>query len=159
MITKESILDAAQSLVFSEKKEAVSLRKIAAVVGCAPPSIYYYFKNKAAIMQGLGERFMQQALASMNDTYKQLAYQEYGNYWLDNPRQFALLMMDNDHKVDLNEFSDFTQIKLQLSADEQQATALVCACHGLVLHCIQHHLDQTQSQALLQQQLSLINFS
>jgi AcrR family transcriptional regulator len=47
---REEILDAARNLFVKEGYESVSMRKIADRVGCAPGTLYLYFRDKDAIL-------------------------------------------------------------------------------------------------------------
>ncbi len=49
------ILDAARKLLLQHGYESLSMRKIAAEVGCKAATIYYYYKNKEAIVEALIE--------------------------------------------------------------------------------------------------------
>lgn len=49
------ILDAARKLLVQNGIESLSMRKIAAEVGCKAATIYYYYKNKEAIVEALVE--------------------------------------------------------------------------------------------------------
>lgn len=53
MITRENILASAKKLALSGSR--ISMRAIAKENNCAPPSMYYYFKNKKAIFSRLFE--------------------------------------------------------------------------------------------------------
>lgn len=49
------ILDAARKLLVQHGYDSMSMRKIAAEVGCKAATLYYYFKNKDAIVEALIE--------------------------------------------------------------------------------------------------------
>ena len=49
------ILDAARKLLVQNGYESLSMRKIAAEVGCKAATLYYYYKNKEAIVEALVE--------------------------------------------------------------------------------------------------------
>lgn len=49
------ILDAARRLLLQQGYENLSMRKIAGEVGCKAATIYYYYKNKDAIVEALVE--------------------------------------------------------------------------------------------------------
>jgi AcrR family transcriptional regulator len=53
--SREEILDAARALFVKESFDAVTIRKIAAEIGCAPGTIYLHFKDKAEIFLRLCE--------------------------------------------------------------------------------------------------------
>ena len=49
------ILDAARRLLVQDGYDSLSMRKIASEVGCKAATIYYYYKNKDAIVEALVE--------------------------------------------------------------------------------------------------------
>ena len=51
----EDILDAARRLLVQHGYDSLSMRKIAGEVGCKAATIYYYYKNKEAIVEALVE--------------------------------------------------------------------------------------------------------
>jgi len=55
-LTESTILDAALSLAGEIGIEAFTIRGLADKLGAAPMSIYYYFKSKEAIIDGMVER-------------------------------------------------------------------------------------------------------
>ncbi len=50
---KSAVLDASRRLLLEHGYEQVSMRKIAAEVGCKASTLYYYFKNKEEIVDAL----------------------------------------------------------------------------------------------------------
>jgi len=50
---RSEILRATRELLVKEGFPSLSMRKIATEIGCKAPSIYYYFENKAALVQAL----------------------------------------------------------------------------------------------------------
>ncbi len=59
------ILAAASKLLVSDGLENLSMRRIAAEIGCKAPSIYYHYKNKDALIHALideGHRLLYEAL-------------------------------------------------------------------------------------------------
>ncbi len=51
----DEILEAARKLLLQKGLEYLSMRKIATEVGCKAATIYYYYKNKEAIVEALME--------------------------------------------------------------------------------------------------------
>ena len=49
------ILEATRSLLLEDGLDNISMRKIASRIGCKAPSIYYYFRNKDALIHALIE--------------------------------------------------------------------------------------------------------
>src|SRR5947199_8543380 len=56
--TEDEILDAALALLDQGGATAVTIRGIAARVGVAPNAVYTYFRDKAAVVQGLAEHLL-----------------------------------------------------------------------------------------------------
>lgn len=67
---RAQILRAARKLLVKEGIQNVSMRKIAAEIGCKAPSIYYHFRNKDELIHTLideGHRRMLQFMSSAQD--------------------------------------------------------------------------------------------
>ncbi len=54
-LTQEEILYAARRLLITDGYEGLSMRKLAAKLNCQAPTLYYYYKNKTAIIEELIE--------------------------------------------------------------------------------------------------------
>lgn len=61
-LSRERVLDAALALVDRDGIERLSMRKLGAELGIEAMTLYYYFPNKDAILDGLVERLTLQAL-------------------------------------------------------------------------------------------------
>ena len=57
-LSEQAILDAALALLAERGADAVTIRGIAARVGVAPNAVYTYFRDKAAVVQGLAEHLL-----------------------------------------------------------------------------------------------------
>ncbi len=64
MNTKEKILDVALELFSQKGFTAVSIRDICKIVGVKESAIYYFFKNKKAVLDALLQKFL-----ALNETY------------------------------------------------------------------------------------------
>jgi len=97
----------ARQLFFEEGFESVSMRKIAAKVGCHPMSLYQYFENKHAILQEIWEVIFDELYTTCrvkadNETedFQKLKVfcQCYMSFWVDNPTYFSVVYMMSDPK-------------------------------------------------------------
>jgi len=50
---KAEVIEAGQTLLLEEGYEGLSMRKLAAKIGCSPPSLYLYFKDKDALVKAI----------------------------------------------------------------------------------------------------------
>jgi TetR/AcrR family tetracycline transcriptional repressor len=64
-LTPESIVDEAIRLLQEEGVESVSLRKLAARLGIAAPSLYWHFADKSALLAAIVERIFLAGLDSV----------------------------------------------------------------------------------------------
>lgn len=62
---RQNILDAAEHLLIEGGPDHVTLRKIAAALDYAPPSLYYYYDDKDAVLDALGVRHAAQMILSL----------------------------------------------------------------------------------------------
>lgn len=63
------ILEATRHLLVEDGLENISMRKIASRIGCKAPSIYYYFRNKDALIHAMieeGNDRLYEALQAVN---------------------------------------------------------------------------------------------
>lgn len=93
---------------------AVSMRRLAKEVGCAPMTIYAHFEGKTDILRYLWA----DVLADMSDEIQkklisvvapverlQTAAQVFVAYWIDHPDHFRLVFMSNDvSRADVSRF-------------------------------------------------------
>jgi AcrR family transcriptional regulator len=84
---------------------AVSMRRLAKEVGCAPMTIYAHFEGKTDILRYLWSDVLtemadeiQKKLSSVVAPVKRLqtAAQTFVSYWTDHPDHFRLVFMSND---------------------------------------------------------------
>lgn len=57
-LSRERIFDAAISLIDAEGLDALSMRKLGAVLGCEAMSLYKHVEDKGALLQGVRERLL-----------------------------------------------------------------------------------------------------
>lgn len=93
---------------------AVSIRRLAKEVGCAPMTIYAHFEGKTDILRYIwadvltdmsGE--IQKKLSSIVPPAErlQIAAQTFVSYWIDHPDHFRLVFMSNDvTRADVSRF-------------------------------------------------------
>jgi AcrR family transcriptional regulator len=84
---------------------AVSMRRLAKEVGCAPMTIYAHFEGKTDILKYLWadvlrdmSNHIEKKLKSVVGPRERLrsATQTFVNYWIDHPDHFRLVFMSND---------------------------------------------------------------
>lgn len=84
---------------------AVSMRRLAKEVGCAPMTIYAHFEGKTDILRYLWSDVLmdmsdeiQEKLSSVIAPVERLqtAAQTFVSYWIDHPDHFRLVFMSND---------------------------------------------------------------
>lgn len=89
----------------AEGFEAVSMRRLAREVGCAPMTIYAHFEGKTDILRYLWADVLadmsveiQKKLKSVVSPTERLqsAAQTFVAYWVDHPDHFRLVFMSND---------------------------------------------------------------
>lgn len=160
MITKQQILDASEQLIFHNGDVKVSLRKIASTIGCAPPSIYYYYANKAAIMQDLWERVMERTLTEVERHIDaQDAILAYGEYWLRHPQQFRIFMMSQDFSISLDRSVNYQKICDHFSAQTNQPSKLIMASlHGILLSISHQHMETNEAQRSMVKMIGQFSF-
>ena len=65
-VKRDEILDAATDLFTRQGYECTSLKVIASSAGVTPNTIYWYFSDKDALLVGVAERLVQEALAELS---------------------------------------------------------------------------------------------
>ncbi|MEH6737367.1 MAG: TetR/AcrR family transcriptional regulator [Sulfitobacter sp.] len=102
---RSKIAKQALAIYRAEGFGAVSMRRLAKEVGCAPMTIYAHFEGKQDILRYLwadvltdmsGE--IQGKLERINVPAErlQIAVQTFVSYWIDHPDHFRLVFMSND---------------------------------------------------------------
>lgn len=99
---REKIINHALNLFQQEGYDAVSMRRLAKEVGCAPMTIYAHFNGKINILQHLWAVVLEtvfteirsQVETTKNPTERlSIASQTFVDYWLKNPDHFRLVFM------------------------------------------------------------------
>jgi AcrR family transcriptional regulator len=169
---RSKIAEHALEIYRAEGFGAVSMRRLAKDVGCAPMTIYAHFEGKTDILQYLWA----DVLAEMSDEIQkelnlivgpserlQMAAQTFVSYWIDHPDHFRLVFMSNDVTradvsmfimddktlVHFRTFSDLIQVVLP---DDQEVKAktdmLISGMIGIAL-CINTIRDYPWTDATI----------
>lgn len=165
-VSREQVLNATLDLVLSDGVKAVSLRKIAAKVGCAAPTIYYYFSSKQEIIETLWTKQIDVVLEHSfvyTDLFDILYH--YGSYWLVHRSLFQLMFLGED--VSVVELSSYAVLektieakfhergcRIQWAARRTQIT--LAAIHGLVLSSKHRFIEPTEAGILLESSISFL---
>lgn len=98
----------------SEGFGAVSIRRLAKEVGCAPMTIYAHFEGKTDILRYLWADVLADMSGEIQNRLKsvvspverlQTAAQTFVAYWIDHPDHFRLVFMSNDvTRTDVSSF-------------------------------------------------------
>ena len=95
---RQAILDRARGLLVAEGYDRLSMRKIAAAVGCSATSIYLHFESKDALTHALIDEGMARLYAALTaavtpDAEATLAglCRTYVRFGLDNPEVYQIL--------------------------------------------------------------------
>ncbi|MEX1056309.1 MAG: TetR/AcrR family transcriptional regulator [Natronospirillum sp.] len=97
-ITRQHILDTATHLLQEHGAKGVSIRKIASLIPCAPPSIYYYFTNKEGILDALVAAPLSELVEALEVCRRDSVDAEqllmaYAEFWLHRRSQMSLLFL------------------------------------------------------------------
>ncbi len=113
---RESIINIARELFINDGYENASMRKIAAQAGFAPTKIYYYFKNKKEILKHFWVDISQDMWEKSKPTEELISGDPINvirhlmtatvHYWLDNPKNYQLLIETQDFKAPLDDNFD-----------------------------------------------------
>lgn len=159
---RRRIVAAARKLFLRDGVEAVSMRNLAAEVGCSPMWLYRYFGNKQQILAQVWDVFLQELFArlerieaeSPRQRLEQLAY-AYLDYWLAQPEHFLIVFLQRDLAPGgtrdyvqgsgiLERFNLFTRViddalaqgELAGAEPAEIAQGLLCLLQGLALNLI-----------------------
>lgn len=108
-ISRDTILKEALGLVREAGLDGLSLRVLAARVGVRAPSLYWYFRDKNALLDGLMEELFNQCLDAVPDH----------RHWRDWMRAFGIALLKTQEMV-----PDFGRLitTTDMSADHFQRT-------------------------------------
>lgn len=160
---RAQVLTVARRLFAEEGFQAVSMRRIAADAGCAPMTLYGYFRSKNELLRHLWEDFFVElferiALASRRGapaTRLRRACEAWLEYWLAHPDRYVMVYLNQDqapageqYYVDSSAVLErHQQFRLLIEAAQAQGKAwpgdarrmaetLICGLQGIALACI-----------------------
>ena len=159
---RERIVAAARELFLRDGVEAVSMRNLAAEVGCSPMWLYRYFGSKQEILTQVWDVFFDELFArlkrikakSPRARLEQLAC-GYFDYWMEYPDRFMIVFLQKDltpggtrayvetsgivQRFDLlRRAIEEAQSKGELAGEDATdiAQGLMCVVQGLALNLI-----------------------
>jgi len=158
-IFRTKVVEHALALYRDEGFSAVSMRRLAKGVGCAPMTIYAHFDGKTDILRHLWSDVLNEMaehvrknLTSIVEPADRLqsAAQTFVCYWIDQPDHFRLVFMSNDvvrSDVDtfmkdentLEHFQMFSDLMRDVLSNDEDVKAktdtLIAAMIGIALCC------------------------
>ncbi|GLX95494.1 TetR family transcriptional regulator [Herbidospora sp. NBRC 101105] len=66
-LSRESVVERAIDLIDAEGLEAVTVRRLAQLLGVTPMALYWHFKNKDELLAGVADHLLAQILAEVTD--------------------------------------------------------------------------------------------
>lgn len=102
---RSKIAKQALAIYRAEGFDAVSMRRLAKEVGCAPMTIYAHFEGKHDILRYLWADVLADMSSEIQGKLKridapaerlQMAAHTFVSYWVDHPDHFRLVFMSND---------------------------------------------------------------
>lgn len=102
---KQKLRNIAADLFAKEGYEAVSIRRIAALAGCSPMSLYNYFPSKHALLRALWQQIFERLHASCiaaikehRSPQKQLKahLMQWLKFWIDEPDSYKVVFLESD---------------------------------------------------------------
>ena len=161
--TKNRIVDTAYRIFLREGFEAVSMRRLAAEVGCTVMTVYSYYPRKIDVLQALWSRVfdtlfehLEQTAQTHSEPLQRLksAARGYVRFWLDHREHYFLVFMSSNveqsdvsvfvqHDALLNRFALFehgivsaTQRALSEGETKLRSELLLCALNGIAHNLI-----------------------
>ena len=131
---RSKIADHALAIYRAEGFGAVSMRRLAKEVRCAPMTIYAHFEGKTDILRYLWADVLAEVSDEIQKQLKpivspverlQMAAQTFVSYWMDHPDHFRLVFMSNDvTRSDVSTFvmDDKTLVHFKMFSDLVQDT-------------------------------------
>lgn len=163
-ISRLQILDTASHLLQEHGAQGVSIRKIASLIPCAPPSIYYYFKNKEEILDAmvdapLTELIDRLALESGNQADAKSLLLSYADFWLLHRRQMSLLFLPGHWgQQSIFNHPKYSQIEnaieSALGGDSLRAEGYLGLVNGLLFKVQNSDIDEKKAHHLVEQTLT-----
>lgn len=158
---KVKIAREARTLFLTEGYRAISMRRIAARVGCTPMALYSYYPSKIDILRQLWAELFDALFADLGAVASQSAQPadrlqavslSYVTYWLENPEHYRMVFMsDGVAQPDVSIFVNQDRISGHHSlfhaligavspaddtAAKPRAEALICALNGIAHNLI-----------------------
>lgn len=154
---RSKIAKQALAIYRAEGFDAVSMRRLAKEVGCAPMTIYAHYEGKQDILRHLWADVLADMSSEIQgkleridapDKRLQMAAQTFVSYWVDHPDHFRLVFMSNDvTRSDVSTFvmdeetlahfqmfSDLVQVVLQNNSNVKASTdTLISGMIGIAL--------------------------
>lgn len=160
-LTKAMIMDAARELFINEGYSAVSMRQIGKTLGYSHGSIYYHFKNKAALFSAMvSEDFhtLNELLHSIVDNEEipqeqklEMIFRRFIEFGLTFRKQYELMFLFHDKELSSHlesapyeSYHKFALAVQQISEKPlniQHIWSIFLSLHGFVTHYL--HSEQT----------------
>ena len=162
---RQAILDCARRLLVAEGYDRLSMRKIAAAVGCSATSIYLHFESKDALTHALIDEGMARLYAVLTATVTPDAEETLANlcrtyvrFGLDNPEVYQILFQLHPERMARYPAEQYRRARrnIELFAEalaaggarfraepspDVAANALWTALHGLVSLSLAERID------------------
>lgn len=169
---RSKIAKKALAIYRAEGFGAVSMRRLAKEVGCAPMTIYAHFEGKQDILRYLWADVFADMSDEIQEKLKpivapverlQMATQSFVSYWIDHPDHFRLVFMSNDvTRSDVSTFvkedktlghfqmfTDLVQVVLQNNSNVKASTdTLISGMIGIAL-CLNTIRDHPWADATM----------
>ncbi len=153
---RDAVAAAARRVFLAEGYDSVSMRRLAAEVGCTPMAIYTYYDSKIDILRRLWADFFEAAFAEVERAGAKsktpaarlkAMCRAYVRYWLEHPDHYRMVFLSAGvSQSDVNVFVEATSIQARYTvfaaalgacagrADARivsHAEALICAMIGI----------------------------
>lgn len=137
MTRREEILDVAESLLESEGPAALTMRRVADVMGIRAPSLYKHVPNKEDIVAGLQERALRDLTEALSPAGTDLMAitAAYRRWALSKPAMYELATrrpLRRDVIPAEVEAAAAAPLVAAAGADEHRARALWALSHGMI---------------------------
>lgn len=166
---KERVLDAARRLLAKDGYGGLSMRRLAQVVGCKAPSIYYHFENKDKIIHTLIDEGydlqyrLLEAAASHEDPLRRIEARAhtYVDFAFEHPEYYRIMYMLSIGEMERYPKENYRRTRRALersTADLEEAverglitletdpysrvTAGSAMLHGIIALILSHRLDK-----------------
>ncbi|MGQ0529433.1 MAG: TetR/AcrR family transcriptional regulator [Panacagrimonas sp.] len=159
---RERIVAAARKLFLRDGVDAVSMRNLAAEVGCSPMALYRYFANKQELLAQVWDVFLGELFARLEKIHAASPHARleklalaYLAYWLEHPERYLIVFLQKDLVAGatrdylatsplVERFELFTRVVRDAQAEGEfsdleaaaVARGLLCVLQGLALNFI-----------------------